>query len=106
MSPSEKEGVLDEKGPECICGLDTSKNGLRYDIICPKHDGEFTVPWPEKDVARVGTTGGETDSRTARDEQAGSGHTPGPWGVEIEEEPAGCRFTDRKSTRLNSSHRL
>jgi hypothetical protein len=31
---------------ECICGLDDSPNGLRTDIVCPKHDGVFKVPGP------------------------------------------------------------
>jgi len=34
--------------PECICGLDDSPNGLRTDIVCPKHDGVFEFPAPEE----------------------------------------------------------
>lgn len=28
---------------ECTCGLDTSEDGFRYDVVCPKHDGSCVV---------------------------------------------------------------
>lgn len=31
---------------DCICGTDSDPTGKlpRLDIVCPKHDGDFTVP--------------------------------------------------------------
>jgi hypothetical protein len=39
--------VKDDTDSECWCGLDTSKDGFRYDIVCPKHDGVVWKPMPE-----------------------------------------------------------
>jgi len=27
----------------CLCGRDSSRNGARFSIVCPKHDGVFVV---------------------------------------------------------------
>jgi len=39
-SPVEQpKSVSSREDPkECLCGLDSNDSGLRYDIVCPKHD--------------------------------------------------------------------
>lgn len=41
------EGSEKSRKPDCLCSRDES--GLRFDIVCPRHDGEFivdTTSWP------------------------------------------------------------
>lgn len=36
--------------PKCICGLDSSPTGLRTDIVCPKHDGDYSIKVRPEDI--------------------------------------------------------